>query len=738
MSKKPFLPRHVLVPFTSFATLALAAGASATVPDGVNYGKVPLHFEVNQGQTHEDVKFLSRGVGYSLDLTATEAVLVLARPASAADEGGTDQAGGRLRERNDAQAPASSQMPLVVRMSLVGAAAKPRVDGLEPLSGKVNYFIGNDPAKWRTNVPTYAKVRYRAVYPGIDLVYYGTDGQLEYDFLVAAGVDPQSIVLDFAGVERLEVDAQGDLVMHVAGGSIRQRKPLIYQEIDGIRREIGGRYVLREAYRAGFEVSAYDTRRPLVIDPVLAYSTYLGGASPDQAAGIAVDLDGNAYVTGYTGTTGTAFPTTAGAFNESSNGSTEAFVTKLDPTGSSLVYSTYLGGSGGTTATAIAVDAAGNAYVTGDTFSQDFPTTVGAFRSSPPGFVVKLNSTGSALLYSSYLGTPDSHAIAVDAVGNAYVTGWAGRIFPTTIGAVQTTFAGCTREMDIPCGDAFVTKVNPTGTGLVYATYLGGSDADDARGIAVDVLGNAYVTGTTYSADFPTTSEAFQTVHHGGIQDAFVAKLNPVGSALVYSTYLGGGGADGGSGITVNANGYAYVAGWTTSPDFPTTADVFKHDIGDGFLSDAFVAQLDLAGSALIYSTYLGGSSGDGADAIALDANGNAYVTGQTVSTDFPTTADAFQPAYGGSGDAFVTKLNASASALVYSSYLGGSQQDQGTGLAIDITGNAAYVTGYTWTQLPPDAPSPPDFPTTAGAFQPTSGGGPTDAFVTKVVDAAP
>jgi len=245
------------------------------------------------------------------------------------------------------------------------------------------------------------------------------------------------------------------------------------------------------------------------------------------------------------------------------------------------------------------------------------------------------------------------------------------------------------------------------------------------------------VTGFTTSADFPTTSGAYQTVH-GGLRDAFVAKLNPVGSALVYSTYFGGGASDEGRSITVNASGYAYVAGRTVSPDFPTTADAFQRDFGGGLLYDAFVAQLDLAGSALIYSTYLGGSSAEGVDAIAIDANGNAYVTGQTFSTDFPTTADAFQPAYGGSGDAFVTKLNASASALVYSSYLGGSQQDQGTGLAIDITGNAAYVTGYTWTQLPPDAPSPPDFPTTAGAFQPTSGGGPTDAFVTKVVDAAP
>src|SRR5688572_27317785 len=347
--------RGLLLFLLSFLfSLTTPVTAFADVRVSESYGKLPLHFEANQGQAHEDVRFLSRGPGYSLYLTAGEAVLVLTQP-------------------SDAEKSAT------LRMSLVDAAPKPVVSGLEKLPGKANYFIGNDPAKWRSNVPTYAKVHYREVYPGIDLVYYGNQRQLEYDFVVAPGADPKKILLAFRGADRIEIDAQGDLVLHVGGESIRQKKPVIYQEVDGAREEVAGSYVRKSTNRVGFKVAAYDKSRPLVIDPVLSYSTYLSGDDGDGARGIAVDPAGNAYVTGHTGSVN--FPTTSGSLQAAAPGGGDAFVTKLDPTGSVLVYSTYLGGGAGDGASGIAVDAGGNAYITGGTGSANFPTTPGAFQS---------------------------------------------------------------------------------------------------------------------------------------------------------------------------------------------------------------------------------------------------------------------------------------------------------------------------------------------------------------------
>src|SRR5688572_5786906 len=343
---------------------AISGGAFADVRVSESYGKLPLHFEANQGQAHEDVRYLSRGPGYSLYLTAGEAVLVLAQPNADAKGEGQEKA---------------EEKSAALRMRLVGAARKPVVSGLEELPGKANYFIGSDPAKWRSNVPTYAKVHYREVYPGIDLVYYGNQRQLEYDFVVAPGADPKKILLAFRGADRIEIDAQGDLVLHVGGESIRQKKPVIYQEVDGAREEVAGSYVRKSTNRVGFKVAAYDKSRPLVIDPVLSYSTYLSGDDGDGARGIAVDPAGNAYVTGHTGSVN--FPTTSGSLQAAAPGGGDAFVTKLDPTGSVLVYSTYLGGGAGDGASGIAVDAGGNAYITGGTGSANFPTTPGAFQS---------------------------------------------------------------------------------------------------------------------------------------------------------------------------------------------------------------------------------------------------------------------------------------------------------------------------------------------------------------------
>jgi hypothetical protein len=751
----------------------LRAAADARMSD--SYGKLPLHFEANQGQAHQDVRFLARGLGYSLYLTAGEAVLVLAKtnPVATPDAHNTKaqlKEGIRAEQSRHEQRDAQVQVePLALRMSLVGAAPAPLVSGSEELPGKMNYFTGKDPAKWRTNVPTYAKVHYRDVYPGIDLVYYGNQRQLEYDFVVAPGADPKKIVLGFKGADKVGIDSQGDLVLHAPGGAIRQKKPVIYQEVDGVRQEIAGSYVRKGVKRVGFKVAAYDTSRPLIIDPiVLSYSTYLGGSSGDVGSGIVADADGNAYVTGLTGSLN--FPTTSGAYQPSLSGFGEIFVTKLNPAGNALVYSTYLGGSARDVGHGIAVDADGNVYVTGYTDSSNFPITPGAFQPSygdsvfrDDAFVTKLDPTGSALVYSSYLGGNSSDVgsgIAVDSAGNAYLTGYtASTDFPTTPGAFQPTYGGNNNYV------AFVTKVNPAGSALVYSTFLGGSVHDKGLGIAVNADGNAYVFGFTASTDFPTTPEAFQPTH-GGRVDAFVTRLNSEGSALVYSTYLGGSDTDAGNAIAVDAKGNAYLTGDTRSTDFPTTAGAFQPTfVGGPFdelgerVRDAFVTKLNPTGSALIYSTFLGGNGSDSGYGIAVDAAGNAYVTGTTIHirestdeqpeecsrciNDFPTTPGSFQPHYGGGGtDAFVTKLNPTGSALVYSTYLGGSSVDgSGSagyrifGIAVDAAGNV-YVTGVT---------NSTDFPTTAGAFQPTHGGSDggahdvfNDAFVAKFVDDTP
>src|SRR5204862_312871 len=433
----------------------------------------------------------------------------------------------------------------VLRMTFLGANPNTRVAGQEELPGKANYFIGSDPVKWRTNVPMYGKTRYQEIYPGIDLVLYGNQRQLEYDFVVHAGADPKAIALDVQGADKLEVDAQGDLVLHTGAGVVRQLKPVIYQEVDGARREIAGGYVLKSARRVGFHVAAYDGAKPLVIDPVLVYSSYLGGSGGNEGpTGIAVDTAGNAYVTGATGSTN--FPTTPGAFQTTVTASGSVYVTKLDPSGAP-VYSTFLGGSGGDDASGFAVDAAGNAYVTGGTNSTDFPTTPGAFQPALAGpqdiFVTKLNPVG-APVYSTYLGgsaTEGGAHIAVDVSGNAYVTGTTGSTdFPTTPGAFQPTFGGNTFGGAI---DGFVTKLGPAGA-PVYSTFLGGSGVEGALGIAVDGAGNAYVAGFTQSTNFPTTPGAFQPTF-GGSDDAFVTKITvntPSGSNVTVSA---------GNGVTV-------------------------------------------------------------------------------------------------------------------------------------------------------------------------------------------
>jgi len=697
------------------------------------YGRLPLSFEVNQGQVDRRVQFLSQGPGYTLFLTRTgDAVLALRRPGSEGDP---------LRHVSSAKEAVGTHKvgsATALRMKLVGANTAPRVVGTEELPGKANYFIGNDPRKWRANVPTYARAKYEAVYPGVDLVYYGNQRQLEYDFVVAPGADPGSIAIAFEGAERVSRDAHGNLVVATKTGDVQFQKPVFYQVADGVRTEVSGSYAAPgRSGQVGFRLAAYDRERPLIIDPVLSYSTYLGSGSQlfglnldESGEAIAVDSTGAAYVTGRTFSSG--FPTTVGAFDRTKGQDyADAFVTKLNPTGTALVYSTFLGGNLFDGGLDIAVDSAGSAFVTGQTCSADFPTTPGAFQTNyasgsqcNDAFVTKLDAAGAALSYSTFLGGNSldlGGGIAVDSGGSAYVTGYTlSGNFPTTSGAFQTTKPGAY--------DVFVTKLNPAGSALLYSTYLGGTFSEFGQGIAVDSAGSAYVTGNTNSTNFPTTVGAFQTIF-GGEEDAFVTKLDPSGSALAYSTYLGGSRFEPPAGIAVDGEGAAYVAGYTFSTNFPTTAGAFQTVKAGEY--DAYVTKLDPAGSALVYSTLLGGSGFEQANDIAVDSYGSAYVTGRTCSTDFPTTAGTLQTsnASGGCEDVIVTKLNPTGSApLVFSTYLGGSFSDGGLGIAVDSRGSA-YVAGSTNS-----GQNPNNFPTTPGAFQ-TTRPGDEDAFVAKISD---
>ena len=687
---------------------AVPAGKAA-----VSFARLPLSFEANQGQTDTRVKFLSRGPGYTLFLTGDEVALELQRPEARNGRFGAMSALQRTKDRR----PGATNS--VLRLELVNANRNAAATGTSELRGKANYFIGNDPHKWRTNVPTYAKVKYKGIYPGVDLVFYGNQRQLEHDFVVSPGADAGRIAFRLEGSNRVSLDAAGNLIVATEGGEVRFERPLIYQEVNGVRREIGGGFALKSAGEVAFKVGAYDRTMDLVIDPVLAYSTYLGGSGFDWGYGIAVDSRGYAYVTGLTRSSN--FPTTAEAFQTSLAGSQNVFVVKLNPTGSALVYSTYLGGSNYDYAVGITVDSSGSAYVTGVAESSNFPTTTGAFQTSLAGpdnaFVSKLNPTGSGLVYSTYLGggvQDEAYGIAVDTSGSAYVAGHAGSPnFPTTAGAFQTS------KPNGPGGiSAFVTKLNPTGSRLVYSTYLGGDAFDGGDGIAVDSSRQAYVAGYAGSNNFPTTAGAFQTSLKGPA-NAFIVKLNRSGSGLVYSTYLGGSSYDLGNGIALDSSGSAYVTGSTSSSDFPTTAGAFQTTLAGS--ENAFVAKLNATGSALVFSTYLGGSNYDLGGGIGVDSSGNTYVSGYASSSNFPTTAGAFQTTLAGGQNAFFTTLNGNGSALLYSTYLGGGASDNSNGVAVDSLGNA-YVTGAT---------SSSNFPTTAGAFQ-TSLAGTTNAFVAK------
>ncbi len=707
-----------------FPVEASRADAKAQSAALAGYGKLPLSFEPNHGQSDSQVRFLSRGAGYTLFLTSEGATLSLRERAAA----------------NRQSAEANS----VLRMRLLGARPVTAISGVDELPGKVNYFRGNDPNKWAANIPTFAKVVYREVFDGVDLIYYGNQGRLEYDFIVAPGAESNAIQLAFTGARGMHVDnPSGDLVLKMGQGTedVRFQKPVAYQEEANGRHLITVNFVVDSQHRVRFQLGPYDHNQTLLIDPTVTYSTYLGGTSNDYGTGIAVDSAGSAYVAGYTNSAN--FPTTAGGLQTTcgdgcSGTTTDAFITKLDPTGSSLVYSTYLGGSANDQANGIALDSAGNAYLVGQTFSPDFPVTPGAFQTKCGGnncvggdaFITELNASGSALIYSTYLGggaVDQGNGIALDSVGDAYIVGYTQSTnFPTTPGAFQTTCT-CTKSADV-----IVTELNPSGTALVYSTYLGGGAGDEGYGIALDASNNAYVTGYTHSTNFPTTPGAFETTL-GANEAGFVTKFNSSGSALVYSTYIGGSTPNTTpcetctTSIAVDSAGNAYVTGLTAESNFPVTPGAYQTVLKSTAAGhDAFVTKLNATGTALVFSTYLGGSHDDGAISIALDSNGNIWLKGNTQSSDFPVTPGAFQTVLGGNFDAFVSELDPTGSLLLYSSYLGGSGDEYGAATRMMVVDKesppSVYFTGYTDST---------NFPIIAGAFQPASGGL-NDAFVSK------
>ena len=677
----------VVAAATAFVTSRPPAPSPARPPAPPDaLARLPLAFEENVGQFDAGVRFLARAPGQTVALV---------------DDG-------------------LSVSPAGVRVTLSGARPA-RIGGNQPRPGTVSRIIGADPAQWRTSIPTYGSVTYYEAYPGVDVVFHGSGRNVEHDFVLRPGADPSVIAVAVSGAAA-RLDPAGDLV----AGDVRFQAPTLYQEVDGARRLVTGRYAARPDGSYGFAVGPYDRSRTLVIDPVLVSSSYLGGSSTDTAYGAASDSDGNIVVTGYTESSD--FPTLSPAQpgRPGAEGTRrDIFVSKVKADGSGLLWSTYLGGRGQDAAFGVALGPDGAVYVTGYVESPDFPTVKPLQARNAGGtdaFVVKLNPAGTTVEYATYVGGANADSgsgIAVDKTGAAYVVGATGSAnFPVTK-AIQATLA---RPDD---QDGFALKIDPSGSSLLWSTFIGGSGDDHAIDAALDFEDNLYVTGDTKSANFPTVRPFQPNPGAAGtgvgvnFADAFVAKIRSDGTAFVYSSYLGGSDSDKGTGIAVDGAGNAYVTGNTGSTNFPVAAAFQPRKDGD---FDAFVAKVRADGSGLAYASYLGGSGSDGGEAVAVDGAGHAYVVGATASNDFPTEKPAQSVKGGGFVDAFVTEVSASGNALAASSYLGGRDDDQAAGVTVDATGNVVVV-GYT---------NSGDFPI-AKPFQPGKGGGVGDAFLAKV-----
>jgi hypothetical protein len=671
------------------------------------FGRMPLYFVENRGQLDSRVGYYVQGKDETLYFGAEGVTLALAKAAD----------GSRW----------------VIKLDFLGANPDIRPVG-EDESGAVVSYFKDEPEKWKTGLPAYARIIYRELWPGIDLVYSGTADRLKSEFIMKPGADPTRIRLGYRGAESVFIDKEGRLEIKTPVSSFQDDFPEAWQEAGGVRRDVTAGYELAEPeaeegggiqFVYGFELGSYDPALPLIIDPAtLVYCGYLGGSDDDYGQSIAADASNNIYVTGQTHSGATTFPVTIGP-DLSYGGNQDAFVAKVNASGSALIYCGYIGGSNSENGMDIAVDGAGNAYVVGYTRSDQttFPVTVGpdqTFNGNVDTFVAKVNAAGTALDYCGYIGgSGDDYGsrIALDGSGNAYVTGKTGSdqtTFPVVSGPDQT-FNGNT--------DAFVAKVNPSGSALIYCGYIGGSDADAGQGIAVDSYSNAYVTGLTHSdqTTFPVIAGPDQT--YNGNYDAFVAKVNAAGTALIYCGYIGGSSDDFSSGIKVDGSGNAYVVGDTFS-DETTFPVIMGPDLSYNGNRDAFVAKVNAAGTALIYCGYIGGSNLDLGTDIALDGGGDTYVTGYTLSSQatFPVTVGPGL-AYHGGWDAFVAEVNSLGTALVYCGYIGGSGDDYGFGIAVDGSGNA-YVTG-------PTSSTGTTFPVVAGPDLTYNGN--TDGFVAKV-----
>ncbi len=653
----------------------------------VAYEKAPIRFEANQGQTDSRVKYFSRGKACTLFLTADEAVMNLGSP-----DGG---ASGTLR------------------MKLVGGNAQAQIEGLGQMPGKVSYFLGNNPKAWKSDVATYAKVKYSQVYQGIDLVYYGSEGEFEYDFNVAPGADFKAIGLTFEGTTGVELAENGDLVLQTTSGEVRQKKPFAYQETDGVKKVVACNYRVN-GKRVGFAVGDYDNQLPLVIDPVVTYATYFGGNGNDAGYDIAVDAANVAVITGRT--TSVSFP----GGNVPNKGGQDVFITKLAPSGGAS-YSAFFGGSGNETGLSIALGATGDIYIGGITTSTDFPRISAydnSLSGSADGFIVKFNSELNAFLYASYFGGndfEDNTRIALDPAQNIFITGRTNSPDLQMVNAAQPTPGGQ--------NDAFFAKLNAAGNSVLYSTYLGGGGVENplGSGLAVDAQGNAYLTGATASLDFPQKN-AFQSTKGDGnnlLTDAFVTKLNPHlsgNASLIYSTFIGGASSDAATAIVVDAQGNAYITGQTASDNFPLENALQQQRAG-GF--DAFVLKLNGNGNDVVYATLLGGSGDDLGSGIKINAANEVYISG-SVSATIPAVNSL--KAYMGSVEGFVAKFNAAASAISFFSYFGGSNNDASQAVALDAAGNACVV-GVTESV---------NF-TKVNALQQNFAGGSSDAFVARI-----
>lgn len=738
--------RNVNLFVLSFLMIGMSVFADKELKNGLQAQsyKLPLTFERNEGQLGQidsDTKYFTRGNGYALYFSPQEVVMVL-----------RNQSGGKSISFSH------------LKIQFIGSKNDSSINGEEELETKSNYLIGNNPQQWRTNISNFAKVSYEGLYPGINAVFYGSQEQLEYDFCVAPGANPKDVCLHIEGAQKLEIDERGNLCIALDKSEVQMNKPIVYQWDNEKKVPVDGQFVLLAKNYVGFAIGSYDPSKTLIIDPIIAYSTFLGGSGADGGIGligggglgtqnnmgIAVDRDGNAYICGQTSSKN--YPTTPCAIQDTFAGGFDACVTKINCDGTKIIFSTYLGGSGFDGANAIAVDCEKNIYITGQTSSPNFPGTGFAtiqptstgFQKHVSGtlgnaFLTKLDPSGKTILYSTYCGGFGEHGgnpnsvkgdvgsgIAVDDKGNAYFTGsTSSDTFPVTPGAFQTTYNG-------GIWDAFIVKVDTKKRGkssLIYSTFLGGIDEDRAFGIAIDSCGNAYITGHTDSTNFPVKN-ALQPTYGEGNRDCFLTKLNSTGSDLIFSTYCGSDGNDQAFSIALDKCDNIYITGLTNStpnsnpqnPNFPSTNNAFQR-LPQGDFLNAFITKFNAEGTAILFSTYFGGSNGfTFANSIGLDRFGNPCISGQTSATNLPTK-NATQPVYGGGdSDGFVAKLSSDLSKLFFSTFLGGSMDDDAFSIALDWRGDV-YIGGATDST---------NFFTTRGVFQPTYGGGPLDIFVTK------